>query len=75
MAEENGGKIKVIKAGRPRMLGDTSTWMWKHPLTILGIGMERGKGLGVKGQREVNQWKQCYDNRGALHWSSDWEER
>lgn len=55
MAKENGGKIKVIKAGGPRMLGDTSTRMLKPPMMISGIGMERGNGLGVKGQREVNQ--------------------
>lgn len=51
MAKENGGKIKAIKAGKPRMLGDTCTQM----LMISGIGMEKGKSLGVKGQREVNQ--------------------
>lgn len=37
------------------MLGDTSTRMLKPPMMISGIGMERGNGLGVKGQREVNQ--------------------
>lgn len=41
-------------------------------ITASRIGMVRGKGLGVKEQRKVNQWNQYCKYREGLHGSSDW---
>lgn len=60
-------KVKVIKDGKPKVLGDMSAWMLKAPRMMSGVGMERSTSLGVKEQREVNQWKQYCDYRGGLH--------
>lgn len=35
----------------------------------------QAKGLGVKKQREVNQWKQYWDYKGGLYWAVSREER
>ena len=48
-------KTKVIKGGRPKMLGYTPAWILKAPMMMSGISMERGKDLVMKEQREVNQ--------------------
>lgn len=40
--------------------------------TASGIEMVRGKGLGMKEQRKVNQWNQYSEYGEGLHQSSDW---
>lgn len=64
MAEDQGHqRWKVLGYTPTWMLGYTPTWILKAPMMMSGIGIERGKDLGVKEQRKINQQKQYCDNR------------
>lgn len=64
-------EVEGHQSWKPQVLGDTSTWMMKVPMMISRIGMKRGRGLDVKEQREVNEWKQYCDYMESSHWNSD----
>ena len=71
MAKENGWSWRSSKLGGHRCWEIHPHGWWRPLWWYQEFGMKRGRGLDVKEQREVNEWKQYCDYMEGSHWNSD----